>query len=84
MLILLSQGSTIYSKRYLKNAQVRNWKFKNEFPAFYNDIMPGVAFKVYDISKMPGNMWVKVEIAGSSPQQYLKISGEEFAHNFRV
>lgn len=84
MIINLSVGSSIFSKRYLRNAQVRNWKFKDGFSGFYNDIMPGVAFKITELNKVPGNMWVKVEIPGSNPQQYLKITGDEFANNFRI
>ena len=84
MIINLIVGQFIAPTRVLNNNQVRHWKFANECADIGGGIMQGTVLKIIDINKVPGNMWVKVELPHSSPPRFLKISGEEFAHNFRI
>lgn len=83
MVISLFVGKSIAATRVLNNIQVQNWKYKNECANIGGGIMPGTQLKIIEVNKIPGNMWVKVLLPHSDPPKTLKISGEEFANNFR-
>ena len=82
MIITLQPGDRIAPKRIIQQIRVDHWKFATECGDILGGIMDGTPMKVVEVSKTPGNMWVKAELPGRNPVAYLKISGEEFALNF--
>jgi len=82
MMITIDEGDSIISTRLLEDSRIKHWKYGKECQNHGGSFMPGTKFKVVELNKSPGNMWVKAEIPGSDPAQYIKITGEEFANNF--
>lgn len=82
MIITLQPGDNIAPTRLIQQLRVANWKYASECGDVYGGLMDGTRLKVIEVSKIPGDMWVKVELPGRHPVAYLKIAGEEFAHNF--
>lgn len=76
-------GRSIPPRRIINPTMVRHWKYAKECSEVGGGIMPGRNLKVVLTSNTPGQVWVKVELPGRDPVGYLKISGEEYAHNFR-
>lgn len=83
MLIQLNPGDTIKALREISHSMIQYWKFANDCQNYGRSFAPGTSFVIAEINKIPGNIWVKVNIPGSDPVQHLKIAGNEFAHNFR-
>jgi hypothetical protein len=83
MIINLVVGKFIAPTRVLNNTQVQHWKYAKECANIGGGINSGTLLKIIEVCKVPGNMWVKVELPHTSPPKSIKISGEEFAHNFR-
>lgn len=83
MIINLRSGSVITPTRLINSTMIRYWKYAGECANIYSGLMPGAELKVVDLSTTPGSMWVKAELPGRDPAGYLKIAGEEFAHNFK-
>ena len=82
-LVNLSKGDRVYSIRFISNIMIRNWQFSHECEHNGGSFIGDTSFIISDIHRTPGNVWVKVIIPGSDPRRYLKISGEEYAHNFK-
>lgn len=82
MIIALKPGDNITPTRIIQPLRVANWKFASECGDVLGGLTAGTRMRVVEISTTPGNMWVKAELPGRHPAAYLKIAGEEFAHNF--
>jgi hypothetical protein len=83
MIIDLSVGSYIANTRPLIDARVQHWKYKNECALLGGEFVVNTKWQVVEVNKIPGSMWVKVEVPNSYGRT-LKISGEEFAHCFKM
>jgi hypothetical protein len=83
MINSLSVGGYIVATRTINPTMITFWKYAKECASISGGMTPGTKLKIVEISKIPGQMWVKVEIPGRSPIAYLKISGEEYSHNFQ-
>ncbi len=83
MILNLEKGRTIIAKRIITDTMISHWKYARENDTFGGSFITGSAFKVVEVGKLPGSMWVRVAVPGSDPAKYLKISGEEFAGNFK-
>ena len=84
MINSLNVGQVITPRRQINPIMVSHWKYSKECASIGGGLMPGAALKIIAISKIPGQMWVQVEIPGRSPVATLKISGEEYANNFQL
>ncbi|MEO5684597.1 MAG: hypothetical protein ABIQ88_18290 [Chitinophagaceae bacterium] len=84
MLNTLSAGDSVITLRLIPDGMIQHWKFKNECRHQGASFAAGAVFKVIEVGKIPGNMWVKLAIPGSSPVRTIKVAGGEFAHNFRA
>ena len=85
MIINLQKGQSIFSKRLLTEGMMRHWKYAQETAQLGGGFMLNTGFKIAEVNwATPGNMWVKVEVPGSHPTRYIKISGEEFSWNFKT
>lgn len=83
MIIALIPGQHIAPIREITRQRIAGFRFANECTYMGSGIMPGTALRVVETNKVAGNMWVKVELPHTDPPALLKISGEEFAHNFK-
>jgi len=83
MIINLQVGKSITPLRHINPTMVAHWKYTKECASIGGGLMPGADLRIAEISKIPGAMWVRVEIPGRSPVAYLKIAGDEYALNFR-
>jgi len=63
---------------------VRHWRYASECADIGGGLMIGTQLKVLEVSKLAGQMWIVVAIPGGDPPKRLKISGEEYAHNFKL
>lgn len=84
MIINLQVGKSITALRFINPAMVSHWKYAKECASVGGGLMQGTALQIAEVSKVPGAMWVRAEIPGRTPAAFLKISGEEYAHNFRA
>lgn len=82
LIITLQVGKTIKPLRHINPAMVSHWKYAKECASIGGGLIPGAELKIVEVSKIPGAIWVRVEIPGRTPTAYLKISGGEYAHNF--
>ena len=82
MIIALNPGDTITPKRQLNRIMLSHWRFYAECADIGGGLMPGAQLTVVEVSKTPGNLWVRAEVPGRHPAAFLKIAGEEFALNF--
>jgi hypothetical protein len=80
----LSAGDNVSATRLIPAGMINNWKFTNECGFYGGGFVAGTTFLIAEINKVPGNIWVRLKIPGSSPVQYLKVSGGEFSSNFRI
>jgi len=83
MIITLKAGDSISPVRPLSDSTIRRWTFGDQCDKLFGGLMPGARLEVVEICKTPGSMWVRAQILGRDPAGYIKIAGEEFAHNFR-
>jgi hypothetical protein len=84
MIIRLNAGDVITPTRVLNKVMLSHWRFAAECPDIGGGLMPGAELKVVEVSKSPGNLWVRAELPGRHPPAYLKVAGEEYALNFKV
>ncbi|MCW3092354.1 MAG: hypothetical protein JWP81_3423 [Ferruginibacter sp.] len=84
MIIYLTKGNIITPIRELNNTQVQYWKYGQECAYIGGGLMPGTQLIVEEVNKTPGMMWIRAAIPHSDPTKYLKISGEEYALNFKL
>jgi hypothetical protein len=83
MIINLQIGSVITPTRTINSVMIQHWKYAKECANIYGGLMPGSELAVAGVSTTPGAMWVAAQIPGRDPAGFLKIAGEEFAHNFK-
>jgi hypothetical protein len=81
-MINLQEGQTIYSTKILMDSKVQHWKYKDQCDRLYGSFAPGSAFKIVDVNRVPGDLWVRVLIPGSDPSRFLKIWGGDYSGNF--
>ena len=78
----LFRGDTIRARLDLNSVKLRNWVFAREFNHIGGGFTIGTRFRVAELGRTGPYQWVKVEIPGSNPIGYLKITGEEYSGNF--
>ncbi|RZJ13669.1 MAG: hypothetical protein EOP39_00375 [Rubrivivax sp.] len=83
MIMTLEIGNTITPLRHINATMVSYWQFAKECADILGGLMPGAELKIVELSKIPGAMWVRVELPGRLPVASLKIAGEEYGNNFR-
>ncbi|CAN5298694.1 hypothetical protein BH11PSE10_BH11PSE10_05580 [soil metagenome] len=83
MIINLQAGGNITPLRHINPTMVTHWKYAKECASIGGGLLPGAELRIAEVSKIPGAMWVRVEIPGRDPVAFLKIAGEEYALNFR-
>ena len=79
----LRVGQIVQPLRTITPARIAHWKYSKECGFVGGGLTNVTQLKIVETSTAPGAAWVKVQIPGSSPPRYLKIAGEEYAHNFR-
>lgn len=84
MIIYLAYGNIITTTRELNHTMVQYWKYGKECAYIGGGLMPGTQLVIKEVNKEPGNTWIRAAIPHSDPTRYLKISGEEYAHNFKL
>jgi len=84
MIIRLNAGDVITPARVLNKVMVSHWRFAAECDSIGGGLMPGAELKVVEVSKAPGNLWVRAQLPGRDPAAFLKIAGEEYALNFKM
>jgi hypothetical protein len=84
MIIALQSGQIITPIRLLNRIAISHWKYAGECGDVGGGLLPGAELKIIEISKRPGAMWIRAELPGRFPSAALKISGEEYALNFRA
>jgi hypothetical protein len=84
VIIALKVGQYITPTRILNSAAVAYWRYASECADIGGGLMPGAELRVVATSAQPGRRWVCAEIPGRYPTASLKISGEEYAGNFRL
>ena len=84
MIATLKLNQYLTPVRLINPRQVSYWRHARECADIGGGVMPGAELKVMEISKLAGNMWVRVELPGRYPPASLKITGEELSSNFRV
>lgn len=83
MFINLQPGDIIALKRELIALRFPHMKYYKEWDALLTaGFAQGTKFKIVDMGKIPGNMWVKIEVPGACPPKLIKISSEEYGMNF--
>ena len=81
-LVMLNRGDIITARVILHDQRIRHWKYGGECTPVVGSFAVGTSFNVVELNKVPGQMWVRVQIPGRNPPGYLKISGEEYAAAF--
>jgi hypothetical protein len=84
MIIALNVGQFITPIRLINRTMISHWRYAKECGDVGGGLAPGAQLKIVALSKRPGLLWVCAEIPGRSPVAALKISGEEYAKNFRT
>jgi hypothetical protein len=84
MIIALNPGQLITPIRVINRTMVSHWKYAAENADVGGGLLPGAELTITEVSKRPGHLWVRAELPGRSPPATLKISGEEYALNFRL
>ena len=84
MIIALNPGQVITPIRLINRTMVSHWKYASENGDISGGLLPGAELTITEVSKRPGYLWVRAELPGRSPPATLKISGEEYALNFKV
>ena len=84
MIITFRAGQFITPLRDINPTMISHWRYAKECASVGGGLLPGAELKIDELSKIPGAMWLRVEIPGRHPVARLKISGEEFAVNFRL
>lgn len=83
MIISLHSGNFITPLRELTNTRMAHWKYAADCSTFPSALMPGMRLRISAVNKDAGDMWVQVAIPYTDPEKSIKISGEEFALNFK-
>lgn len=84
MIISFRAGQFITPVRLINPTMISHWRYAKDCAAVGGGLLPGAELKIVELSKIPGAMWLRVEIPGRHPVATLKIAGEEFALNFRL
>lgn len=82
-IIHLRGGEEITPRLPITDARTRHWKYAAECDPINGTLATGTRLVVVDYSKLPGHMWVKVQIPGRTPPGFLKIAGPEYASAFQ-
>lgn len=81
----LHKGTKITPLRFLLNYDIDAWKYSNECDDIgIAGLILGAELEVVDDCRVPGAIWTCVKLPGPYPPKFLKMTGEEYAHNFRV
>jgi hypothetical protein len=83
LIINLQIGQAITPTRHINPTMVAHWKYAKECAGVGGGLLPGAELRIVDLSKIPGAMWVRVELPGRIPPATIKIAGEEYGQNFR-
>jgi hypothetical protein len=80
----LRKDQIIQATQFISPIKVSNWRYGRECANVGGGLSLGTQLRIVETSTVPGAMWVRAQIPGSSPPRYLKIAGEEYAGNFRL
>ncbi len=83
MIKALQVGMKITPMRDIRNERIRHWTYASECARLHGYMIPGVELVVVEVGRIPTRMWVRVQIP-TDPPKFLKISGDEYAENFRM
>lgn len=82
MIISLEVGQFITTTRNINPKMVSHWRYARDCQ-IGGGLLLGAKLTVVEVSKTPGEMWVRARMPGDYSTATLKISGEEFSWNFR-
>jgi hypothetical protein len=83
MFEFLTFGDIIMTTRVVNKSVIQTWKYSNECQNHGGGYMTGVFFRIEGMCSIQGDRWLKARIRYSNPPQFLKITEQEFVHNFR-
>lgn len=82
---LVKVGALITPRFFLTNELISHWTFAKECADVGGGLIAGTAqLEVVEVSPLTLNAvrWLKVAVAGSSPQKLLKLTAEEYMSKF--
>ena len=81
-IVQLRPGNKVKTKRTLNDQIIKFWRYARENGNRRNTMLSGTILTITETNPGPGNSWVKLEIPGTHPPAFLKVSGQELAGQF--
>lgn len=84
MITTLIEGMTISPTTVLTNFGVKSWRYGRECCDIAIPVAAGTPLKIKEVSRLPGDIWIKAALPESYPPRCLKISRDEYERWFKI